>query len=150
MSSAVSSDKDSGPVYFWREFEEPYGFLSQWYDCAFEHQGTTYRTAEEWMMVQKAKLFGDEVSLSVGCTLRCHTARRPDICGHLVQLSFSRSISVFVTCETYFLTLNTSMIQEIAKQMLQVTTPAEHKALGRKVKGFDKAKWDESVCALGI
>ena len=52
---------NSEPVYFWREFETPYGFFSQWYESAFEVDGVTYQSAEMWMMVQKAKLFGDEV-----------------------------------------------------------------------------------------
>ncbi|CAK4034644.1 Hypothetical predicted protein [Lecanosticta acicola] len=51
----------TGPLYFWREFEQPYGFLSQWYESPFEVDGITYQSAEMWMMVQKAKLFGDEV-----------------------------------------------------------------------------------------
>ena len=33
--------------------------------------------------------------------------------------------------------------QEIAQQMMQTTVPKEHQALGRKAKGFDRAKWDE-------
>ncbi|KAF2153720.1 DUF1768-domain-containing protein [Myriangium duriaei CBS 260.36] len=47
------------PVYFWREFEVPYGFLSQWFACPFTVDGTTYATTEMWMMVQKARIFGD-------------------------------------------------------------------------------------------
>ncbi len=63
MAESVSnSSTDAGPIYFWREFEEPYGFLSQWYESAFEHDGITYLSAEMWMMVQKAILFGDHVS----------------------------------------------------------------------------------------
>ncbi|EKG20211.1 hypothetical protein MPH_02444 [Macrophomina phaseolina MS6] len=61
MSSTIlGSVEDSSPIYFWREYDMPYGFLSQWYDCAFVHEGVTYRSAEMWMMVQKAKLFGDQ------------------------------------------------------------------------------------------
>lgn len=61
MSSTIVGSADSqSPIYFWREYDEPYGFLSQWYDCAFEHEGVRYHSAEMWMMVQKAKLFGDE------------------------------------------------------------------------------------------
>ncbi|KAF1987217.1 DUF1768-domain-containing protein [Aulographum hederae CBS 113979] len=56
----MPTDQNSRSVYFWREFNHPYDFLSQWYPCSFEHKGVTYRTAEEWMMVSKAKLFGDE------------------------------------------------------------------------------------------
>lgn len=59
----------TGPVFFWRETEEPYGFLSQWYECAFEHEATTYASAEMWMMVQKARLFGDEVYISLSLSL---------------------------------------------------------------------------------
>lgn len=55
------SNSSSEPLFFWREFENPYGFLSQWYECPFEVEGVKYQTAEMWMMIQKAKLFGDEV-----------------------------------------------------------------------------------------
>ncbi|KAF2843088.1 DUF1768-domain-containing protein, partial [Patellaria atrata CBS 101060] len=48
------------PVFFWRNNGEPNSFMSQWYESPFEFEGTRYRTAEEWMMVQKARLFGDE------------------------------------------------------------------------------------------
>jgi predicted NAD-dependent protein-ADP-ribosyltransferase YbiA (DUF1768 family) len=81
VTPLVSADPELGAVYFWREFEEPYGmaplttissirptqltcilgFLSQWYESAFEVDGVTYLTAEMWMMIQKARLFGDEV-----------------------------------------------------------------------------------------
>ena len=64
-STAPSSSSETGPVYFWHEYDEPYGYLSQWYECAFEHEGNTYLTAEMWMMVQKAVLFGDDVGLLV-------------------------------------------------------------------------------------
>lgn len=60
--SITSSSASSGPLFFWREFEEPYGFLSQWYmESPFEVDGVTYASTEMWMMIQKAKLFGDEV-----------------------------------------------------------------------------------------
>lgn len=58
-------DAAFGPVYFWREYEEPYGFLSQWYDSVFEVDGVTYASTEMWMMIQKARLFGDEVCASL-------------------------------------------------------------------------------------
>jgi predicted NAD-dependent protein-ADP-ribosyltransferase YbiA (DUF1768 family) len=63
--SKISSDKSLGPVYFWREFEDPYGFMSQWYESTFEVDGVAYVSAEMWMMVQKARLFGDEVGILV-------------------------------------------------------------------------------------
>ncbi|MBQ7785402.1 MAG: NADAR family protein [Clostridia bacterium] len=33
--------------------------FSQWYDCSFELQGERYHTSEQYMMAQKAALFGD-------------------------------------------------------------------------------------------
>lgn len=48
------------PVYFWRPHEEGTGYLGQWYSSPFTVSGDTYATAEMWMMVQKARLFGDE------------------------------------------------------------------------------------------
>ena len=33
--------------------------LSQWYESAFEVEGIVYRTAEHWMMAEKARLFDD-------------------------------------------------------------------------------------------
>ncbi|KAK5734433.1 hypothetical protein LTR17_008934 [Elasticomyces elasticus] len=97
QSSTITGDADSGPLWFWREFEEPYGFLSQWYEFPFEVNGVTYLTAEMWMMIEKAKLFGDE---------------------------------------------------ETAQKMMETTVPAEHQALGRKAKGFDRKKWDQRESAI--
>jgi predicted NAD-dependent protein-ADP-ribosyltransferase YbiA (DUF1768 family) len=48
------------PVYFWRPFEGGTGFLGQWYHAPFTVDGATYTTCEMYMMVQKARLFGDE------------------------------------------------------------------------------------------
>ncbi|EMC92728.1 hypothetical protein BAUCODRAFT_114602 [Baudoinia panamericana UAMH 10762] len=59
-SATIAGDQHFGPVFFWREFEEPYGFMSQWYESPFEVDGVTYLTAEMWMMIEKARLFGDE------------------------------------------------------------------------------------------
>ena len=33
--------------------------------------------------------------------------------------------------------------KEIAKQMMETTVPAEHQALGRKAKGFNRKEWDQ-------
>ncbi len=40
-----------------------------------------------------------------------------------------------------------SSTQATKDLMLEVVAPAEHKKLGRKVKGFDHRKWDESETA---
>ncbi|KAF2262777.1 DUF1768-domain-containing protein, partial [Lojkania enalia] len=47
-------------LYFWKP-DQKNGYMGQWYCSAFEHEGETYATAEMWMMVQKARLFGDHV-----------------------------------------------------------------------------------------
>ncbi|KAI4186056.1 MAG: hypothetical protein L6R41_003728 [Letrouitia leprolyta] len=64
MSSATSPTE--GPVYFFREHECPYGFLSQWFEAPFTAPTPdsivppmTFRTAEQYMMYHKAILFND-------------------------------------------------------------------------------------------
>ena len=37
--------------------------LSQWFPAAFTVDGVAYRTAEHWMMAEKARLFGDAEAL---------------------------------------------------------------------------------------
>ena len=36
--------------------------FSQWWPAAFDIEGTSYQTAEHWMMAGKARLFGDEAT----------------------------------------------------------------------------------------
>lgn len=61
-STEATAEPGTGAVFFWREYGHEYGFLSQWYESEWEHEGTSYISAEMWMMVGKARLFGDEVS----------------------------------------------------------------------------------------
>ncbi|MDE6797543.1 MAG: NADAR family protein [Ruminococcus sp.] len=51
-------------VFFWGHTPSPDGTitktcLSQWYNCKFTVDGVEYSTAEQYMMSQKAILFGD-------------------------------------------------------------------------------------------
>lgn len=64
-SKLSSKESESEPIYFWKP-EEELGWLGQWYESPFHHEGVVYRTAEMWMMVQKAKLFRDEVRSDSG------------------------------------------------------------------------------------
>ncbi len=67
QTSPMSSD--SGPIYFWRDNEKPYGCFSQWYTSTFaapapasageNAASLTFRTAEQYMMYHKAILFKD-------------------------------------------------------------------------------------------
>lgn len=56
---------DTTPIFFCKETHPKWGWLSQWYPIEFEHEGITYVTAEMWMMIQKAKLFDDQVSARI-------------------------------------------------------------------------------------
>lgn len=51
-------------VFFWghteKEGEVTKACFSQWYECKFTENGITYHTAEQYMMSQKARLFGDK------------------------------------------------------------------------------------------
>jgi len=75
-------------VFFWG------GTFSQWCPSPFEIGGVQYNCCEQYMMAQKALLFGDEVSYD---------------------------------------------------EIMETNKPMTQKAIGRRVKGFDKEKWD-SVC----
>ncbi|KAF5018707.1 hypothetical protein F66182_9321 [Fusarium sp. NRRL 66182] len=62
-ASSSSSSSDSGPVYFWHETDPDLGYLSQLYHYPFrddKDEKTIYKTAEHYMMHQKALLFGDQ------------------------------------------------------------------------------------------
>lgn len=47
----------SGFVFFWS------GWPSQWYPSVFDVDGVTYSCAEQFMMAEKARLFGDKATL---------------------------------------------------------------------------------------
>ena len=68
------------------------GPFSQWAESNFTIDGVTFNTCEQWMMYNKAKLFGDTETLQA---------------------------------------------------IMDTPFPNEQKALGRKVKNFDDAKWME-------
>lgn len=52
------------PVLFHREYEEPHGYLSQWYISSFTDPSTnqSYNCAEQYMMHQKAVSRNDETT----------------------------------------------------------------------------------------
>jgi hypothetical protein len=81
MSDVTERD---GFVFFWN------GWPSQWHPADFTIDGVAYTCAEQFMMAEKARLFGDDETL---------------------------------------------------RQILAATSPREHKALGRNVRGFDEERW---------
>ncbi|KAE9376870.1 DUF1768-domain-containing protein [Stipitochalara longipes BDJ] len=70
--SNVSKAEGSSPVYFWREYGEEHGYLSQWYHSPFHTENdptVVYQTAEQYMMYQKALLFSDhEIAVQILAT----------------------------------------------------------------------------------
>lgn len=78
-------------VLFWG------GIFSQWHKAPMTIDGIEYNCCEQYMMHQKALLFGDK---------------------------------------------------EIAAEVMLVTNPADHKALGRRVKGYDEAIWKRHCLAI--
>ncbi|URA06990.1 GTP cyclohydrolase II [Xanthomonas phage Elanor] len=67
------------------------GVFSQWYPSPMVIDGVSYGCAEQYMMAQKARVFGDEQALEA---------------------------------------------------IMATSNPAEQKAIGRQVKGFDRRQWD--------
>ncbi|TDD58200.1 NADAR family protein [Actinomadura darangshiensis] len=47
-------------LFFWGHRTAGPGYLSQWWPAPFTVDGSTYATAEHYMMAGKARLFGDE------------------------------------------------------------------------------------------
>jgi ribA/ribD-fused uncharacterized protein len=64
LIAAVDAGEDFTFRFFWSHRPRKDGELSdacfsQWWPCSFKVEGQTYTTAEQWMMVSKARLFGD-------------------------------------------------------------------------------------------
>lgn len=98
------------PVYFWQPHKEG-GYLGQWFPSPFTVDGERYATAEMWMMVQKARLFGDEESASKMLATEDPKTHRE--LGRLVEgfeeekwedsmFMFSLSLSLSLSCLSVF------------------------------------------------
>jgi ribA/ribD-fused uncharacterized protein len=64
LVTAVAAGRPVKWLFFWGHTPPADGHvgkhvLSQWWPAPFEIDGVTYRTAEHWMMAEKARLFGD-------------------------------------------------------------------------------------------
>lgn len=63
-----NSGEELNIIGFWGHTPNPKKMtkacFSQWYDCTFEVDGQTYATTEQYMMAQKAALFGDAETLA--------------------------------------------------------------------------------------
>jgi ribA/ribD-fused uncharacterized protein len=63
LSDFVSLGNKVRYLFFWGHQKPKSGLsktcFSQWYESSFEREGLLYRTAEHFMMAEKARLFGD-------------------------------------------------------------------------------------------
>lgn len=69
LRQAIADGLQAEYIYFWSSFLEPDGrtsetCFSQWYAAGFVLDDLAYRTAEHYMMAEKARLFGDDVALA--------------------------------------------------------------------------------------
>ncbi|KAL8919879.1 MAG: hypothetical protein Q9208_006551 [Pyrenodesmia sp. 3 TL-2023] len=78
------------PVYFFREYEHPYGFLSQWYNTSFtapspdlDAKPMTFATTEQYMMYHKAILFKDTDTANQ--IMLAHTPKQQQALGREVK-----------------------------------------------------------------
>jgi ribA/ribD-fused uncharacterized protein len=95
--AAMQAGQQLDYLFFWGHSQKTPGVIdkscfSQWFPAAFTQDGQLYRTAEHYMMAQKAALFDDHVAFA---------------------------------------------------KILAADGPKDAKSLGRKVKGFDEARWVE-------
>ena len=79
---AIDSFYYNDYIYFWRHTEPgnevTQACLSQWYPCHFIVDGIAYNCAEQYMMAEKARLFGDHQTCS-----KIMQATDPEIIKHL-------------------------------------------------------------------
>ena len=64
LATEIAAGKKVEWLLFWGHTPPPDGkvgkhVLSQWWPATFQINGVDYRTAEHWMMAEKARLFGD-------------------------------------------------------------------------------------------
>ncbi|MBT33638.1 MAG: hypothetical protein CMO01_28580 [Thalassobius sp.] len=64
LKEQVDNEVNLKYVFFWGHRKSENGVtsscFSQWYESSFTIDGVNYKTAEHWMMAQKALLFGDK------------------------------------------------------------------------------------------
>jgi ribA/ribD-fused uncharacterized protein len=75
-------------VFFWGHQPKKDGSIgescfSQWWQSAFKVEGIEFKTAEHWMMYQKAKLFGDQKHSEM--VLQCNSPAEAKKIGRLVE-----------------------------------------------------------------
>ncbi|KAH9871982.1 hypothetical protein J1614_006241 [Plenodomus biglobosus] len=114
-----TTEAETAPIYFWRP-DDPYGWLGQWHKSLFFVQGEKYATAEMWMMVGKARLFGDEnIALQMLNTEkpRTHKALGRKVQGFKEDVWDQHKLAI-VTQGTYHKFTNSQDAASLAAQLL--------------------------------
>src|SRR6185503_9255586 len=74
MSTEVSETKmDTTPIYFWKESELPYGFLSNYYASTITYQGKEYASSE--VLYQSLKFLDPEYQEIVRSAKTIHQSK---------------------------------------------------------------------------
>jgi len=85
---AINEGLEPKYLFFWGHTPSSTGevtkrCLSQWYEASFVVEGVSYKTAEHYMMAQKAKLFNDHDNLAN--ILACQTPAEAKKLGRAVK-----------------------------------------------------------------
>ncbi len=120
-AEANDVEERDGVVLFWG------GWPSQWYPSQFTINGFTYNCAEQWMMAEKARTFGDTATLA-----KILSAKYPK-----AQKELGRSVTPF----------NPAKWDRLSRDVVyqgNLHKFAENPALGKLLKATGKAKIGEA------
>ena len=124
--AAEAAPAGTGPVFFWKPDEEPYGVLGQWYPALM----TAPLLA---LAAHAAGSGGGGGDGRTGTTTQAHHDQG------------ERRIYTFNTCEQYMMAHKAHLFEQHAHTILDAImdepSPHHQKALGRKVPNFDEQLW---------
>ena len=88
LSQKYTDPKDIPFFFFWGHQPSQDGTItkscfSQWWVAPFDVDGIVYKTAEHWMMAEKARLFNDNAALQQ--IIETKTPEEAKKCGRLIQ-----------------------------------------------------------------
>ncbi|GAB1744695.1 hypothetical protein NU219Hw_g2234t1 [Hortaea werneckii] len=102
--SSSTAEEISGPIFFWREYEQPYGFLCQWYPSPFVapqvHPTHVFGCAEQYMMYRKALVLAtspepddtNSTNAAAGVKIRLKERHKDTRTANIGQKSLARSV----------------------------------------------------------
>ena len=114
--------------------------LSQWWLAEFRVEAQPYCCMEQFMMAEKARLFGDKETLE-----KLGRQWRRKYSSPSYSRDGSRSSPSSMTETSSQKTGRGRLFgdKETLEKILEATVQGKIKALGREVKNFDQAEWDK-------